>query len=48
MIDWAQLTLFLYVMARMNGLVLFNPILGRPAFFVRVLSWLCRYLPFPL
>ena len=29
MIDWAQLTLFLYVMARMNGLVLFNPILGR-------------------
>jgi len=29
MIDWAELTLFLYVLARMCGCVLFNPILGR-------------------
>jgi len=29
MIDWAQLTLFLYIIARMSGFVLFNPILGR-------------------
>lgn len=29
MIDWAQLTLFLYILARMSGFVLFNPILGR-------------------
>lgn len=36
MIDWAELTLFLYVLARMSGFVLFNPILGRrniPGFF---------------
>ena len=29
MIDWAELTLFLFVMARMSGFILFNPILGR-------------------
>ncbi len=29
MIDWAELTLFLYILARMCGCVLFNPILGR-------------------
>lgn len=29
MIDWSELTLFLYTMARMSGLILFNPILGR-------------------
>lgn len=29
MIDWAELTLFLYITARMSGFVLFNPVLGR-------------------
>lgn len=29
MIDWAELTLFLYITARMSGFILFNPILGR-------------------
>jgi len=29
MMDWSELTLFLYVTARMSGMVLFNPILGR-------------------
>lgn len=29
MLDWEELTLFLYVTARMSGFVLFNPILGR-------------------
>ena len=29
MIDWTRLTLFLYILARMSGFVLFNPILGR-------------------
>lgn len=29
MIDWPELTLFLFVTARVSGLVLFNPILGR-------------------
>lgn len=29
MIDWARLTLFLYITARMSGLILFNPVLGR-------------------
>lgn len=29
MIDWAELTLFLYILARMSGFILFNPILGR-------------------
>lgn len=29
MIDWTELTLFIYIMARMSGFVLFNPILGR-------------------
>lgn len=36
MIDWTQFTLFLYILARMSGFVLFNPILGRrtiPAIF---------------
>jgi len=36
MIDWAELTLFLYVLARMSGFIVFNPILGRrniPGFF---------------
>ena len=46
MFDWAELTLFLYISARVSGFVLFNPILGRnnvPAAFrsgmVLVLSW---------
>lgn len=37
MIDWAEFTLFLYIMARMSGFILFNPILGRrgiPALFM--------------
>lgn len=29
MIDWAELTLFLFIGARMSGFILFNPILGR-------------------
>lgn len=29
MIDWGQLTLFLYIFMRMTGFVLFNPLLGR-------------------
>ena len=29
MIDWAELTLFIYITARMSGFVLFNPVLGR-------------------
>ncbi|MCM1440895.1 MAG: flagellar biosynthetic protein FliR [Roseburia sp.] len=29
MIDWPQLTLFLFVTARVSGFILFNPILGR-------------------
>lgn len=29
MFDWSELTLFLYVFARMSGFVLFNPLLGR-------------------
>jgi flagellar biosynthetic protein FliR len=29
MIDWSQLTLFLYITARMSGFVLFNPVIGR-------------------
>lgn len=29
MIDWSQFTLFLYVLMRMTGFVVFNPILGR-------------------
>ena len=29
MIDWADLTLFLYIMARVSGFILFNPLLGR-------------------
>ena len=29
MIDWAELTLFIYILARMSGFVLFNPIFGR-------------------
>lgn len=36
MIDWAELTLFLYITARVSGFILFNPILGRsgiPAMF---------------
>lgn len=36
MIDWTELTLFLYITARVSGIVLFNPILGRrniPAIF---------------
>ena len=47
--EWAQLTLFLYILARMSGFVLFNPILGRaniPAVFqsgfILVLS-VCMY-----
>lgn len=36
MIDWAELTLFIFITARVSGLILFNPILGRsniPAMF---------------
>ena len=29
MIDWPELTLFLFVTARVSGFILFNPILGR-------------------
>ena len=29
MIDWAELTLFLFIVARVSGFILFNPILGR-------------------
>ena len=29
MFDWSELTLFIYIVARMSGFVLFNPILGR-------------------
>lgn len=29
MIDWAQLTLFLFITVRVSGFILFNPILGR-------------------
>ena len=29
MIDWAAVTLFLYILARMSGFVLFNPLLSR-------------------
>lgn len=29
MIDWSELTLFIYIVARMSGCVLFNPLLGR-------------------
>lgn len=29
MIDWTELTLFMYITARMSGFVLFNPLLGR-------------------
>lgn len=29
MIDWAQLTLFLFITIRVSGFILFNPILGR-------------------
>lgn len=29
MIDWSELTLLLYIAARMSGFVLFNPLLGR-------------------
>lgn len=29
MVDWGELTLFLYITARMSGFVLFNPVLGR-------------------
>ena len=29
MIDWTQLTLFLFITMRMSGFILFNPILGR-------------------
>ena len=46
MFDWAELTLFLYINARVSGFILFNPVLGRtniPAAFrtgmALVLSW---------
>lgn len=29
MLDWENFTLFLYILARMSGFVLFNPLLGR-------------------
>lgn len=29
MLDWAEITLFLVILARMSGFVLFNPLLGR-------------------
>ena len=36
MIDWAELTRFLFITARISGFILFNPMLGRrniPAIF---------------
>ena len=46
MFDWTELTLFLYISARVSGFILFNPVRGRsnlPAAFrtgmVLVLSW---------
>ena len=46
MLDWTELTLFLYVSARVSGFVFFNPVLGRsnvPTAFragmAMVLSW---------
>ena len=46
MFDWQELTLFLFINARVGGFVLFNPLLGRnniPAAFrggmALVLSW---------
>lgn len=46
MIDWGRLTLILYILMRMSGFVLFNPILGRrnfPGIFqaglILVLTW---------
>ena len=32
MIDWAELTRFLYISARVSGFILFNPMLGRRSF----------------
>ncbi|MCI8869067.1 MAG: flagellar biosynthetic protein FliR [Lawsonibacter sp.] len=32
MIDWAELTRFLYITARVSGFILFNPMLGRRSF----------------
>ena len=29
MIDWSELTLFIYIVARMSGFILFNPLFGR-------------------
>mgnify|MGYP003296331002 FL=1 len=29
MFEWQELTLFLYIVARVSGFVLFNPLLGR-------------------
>ena len=29
MIDWGRLTLLFYILMRMSGFVLFNPLLGR-------------------
>lgn len=46
MIDWGRLTLLLYILMRMSGFVLFNPLLGRRnlpgivrAGFVLALAW---------
>lgn len=46
MIDWGRLTLVLYILMRMSGFVLFNPLLGRQnvpgifrAGFILVLTW---------
>ena len=46
MIDWGRLTLLLYILMRMSGFVLFNPLLGRQnvpgiyrAGFALVLTW---------
>lgn len=59
MFDWPEMTLLLYIMARVSGFILFNPILGRtniPAAFrsgmVLVLSWFVmgvtdQQVPFP-
>ena len=58
MFDWPELTLFLFVSARVGGFVLFNPILGRtniPAAFrtgmalvLSVFLFLSREHPVPL
>ena len=42
MIDEAGLTLFLYILMRMTGFVVFNPLWGRMNVPAMVKLWLCR------